>query len=55
VKPDPTVRGMYSPCSYCDYKTVCHPDLCSHSQRNLAATPAELFWQKLEEEDSRHG
>lgn len=55
VTPDPTVRGMYSPCSYCDYKTVCHPDLCRHSQRLLAATPAELFWQKLEEEDSRHG
>lgn len=55
VTPDPTVRGMHSPCRYCDYGTVCHPDLSSHSQRILAATPAELFWKKLEEEEQRHG
>jgi ATP-dependent helicase/DNAse subunit B len=55
VTPDPTVRGMYTPCRYCDYGTVCHPDLCSHAQRVLASTQRDLFWQKLEEEENRHG
>lgn len=55
VTPDPTARGMYSPCNWCDFAQVCHWDLCPHAPRELAATSAELFWQKLEEEDARHG
>lgn len=55
VTPNPTVRGLYSPCRWCDYADVCHWDLCPHSQRELAATSADLFWEKLEEEDARHG
>lgn len=53
VTPDPTVRGMYSPCRYCDYASACHGDLCAHADRVLAATSAELFWQKLEEEEAQ--
>lgn len=54
VTPNPTVRGDNTACRFCDYKTVCHSDLCAHETRVLAATPAAKFWDKLEEEE-RHG
>ena len=54
VTPNPTVRGQDTPCRFCDYAAVCHGDLCPHLSRYLAATPAAMFWDKLEEEE-RHG
>ena len=51
VKPNPVVRGQYGSCRYCDFMTVCHRDLCSHEIRNLAATSAAKFWEKLEQEE----
>lgn len=54
VTPDPTVRGQDTPCRFCDFAAVCHGDLCPHKTRYLAATPAEKFWEKLEQEE-RHG
>lgn len=54
VTPDPIVRGQDSSCRFCDYKTVCHGDLCSRTVRPMATTPAEKFWEKLEEE-AHHG
>lgn len=54
VTPNPTVRGQHTPCRFCDYETVCHGDLCPHQSRYLAATPAAMFWNKLEEEESNH-
>jgi len=55
VLPNPTDRGGYGPCSYCDYADVCHQDLCRHDVRVMASTSADLFWEKLEEEEARHG
>ena len=55
VLPNPTDRGGYGPCNYCDYADVCHKDLCKHDTRVLAATPAAMFWEKLQEEEERHG
>ena len=54
VTPNPTMRGQDTACRFCDYAAVCHGDLCAHTPRYLAATPAKLFWEKLEEEES-HG
>ena len=53
VKPNPIVRGQDSSCRFCDYKAICHMDLCDRTVRPMAATSAEKFWQKLEEE--HHG
>lgn len=55
VQPDPIVRGQYGSCRYCDYRTVCHMDLCSREVRVMAATTAEKFWEKLEQEERDHG
>lgn len=54
VRPNPVVRGDEGACKYCDYKTVCHGDLCPREARILAATDAATFWQSLEKEE-RHG
>ena len=54
VKPNPIVRGQDSSCRFCDYKSICHMDLCDRTVRPMAATSAEKFWQKLEEEE-HHG
>ncbi len=52
VTPNPIVRGQDSSCRFCDYKTLCHMDLCPGEVRPMAATSAEKFWKKLEEEYS---
>ena len=49
VAPDPLVRGpMQSACQYCDYRTVCHQDLCTQARRYLAAVKPEQFWDEVE-------
>jgi len=55
VTPNPVVRGQNSSCRYCDYRTVCHKDLHTQQQRILSATPAQKFWEKLEQEEANHG
>lgn len=55
VLPNPVVRGQHTPCRYCDYRTVCHKDLGTQNPRVLAETPAKLFWEKLEQEEQKHG
>ncbi len=55
LTPDPIIRGMYAPCRYCEYRTACHEGLCRHEERPMAATSAAAFWEKLEEEEVRHG
>ena len=55
VSPNPVIRGQYGACSYCDYKTICHKDLGTHEQRVFAKTSAELFWEKLEQEEENDG
>lgn len=55
VNPNPTVRGSYSPCKYCDYVSVCHKDMGKHTPRNLAETTAKEFWVRLEREEAKHG
>ena len=55
VQPNPMVRGPHSPCRYCDYRLVCHKDLGTQQVRNLAETPAKMFWEKLEQEEQEHG
>ncbi len=55
VMPNPIVRGQDSSCRFCDYKTVCHMDLCQHEIRPMAATSAEKFWEKLEQEVQHRG
>lgn len=55
VKPNPVVRGQDSSCRFCDYRDVCHMDLCDHNIRPMAATSAAKFWQKLEEKEDDHG
>lgn len=54
VLPNPIFRGQDCSCRFCDYKTICHRDLCAAEIRNMASTTAEKFWQKLEQEDE-HG
>lgn len=55
VTPDPVDRTMHHSCTYCDFADVCHWDLCPHETRILAATPRELFWEKLTQEEAEHG
>lgn len=55
VQPDPVVRGQDSACRFCDYRTVCHMDLCTRTLRPMASTSAEKFWEKLEQEEHAHG
>ncbi len=55
LTPDPVIRGIHSPCRYCEYASACHQNLCGHAERVMAATSAERFWQTLEEEEARHG
>ncbi len=55
VRPNPVIRGSNSSCRYCDYKNVCHMDLCQHEERIMASTSAEKFWEKLEEGDAERG
>ena len=55
VKPNPIFRGSNSSCRYCDYKHVCHMDLCDHEQRIMASTGAAKFWEKLEEGERDNG
>ena len=55
VRPNPVVRGQYGSCRFCDFSTVCHRDLCEHEDRILAATSAEQFWEKLEQEERENG
>lgn len=55
VKPDPIVRGQDSSCRFCDYRSVCHMDLCARDIRPMAATSADKFWEKLEQEENGHG
>ena len=55
VKPNPIVRGQDSSCRFCDYRDVCHMDLCDRDVRTMASTSAEKFWEKLKQEDDRHG
>lgn len=55
VGPNPVSRGQFGSCTFCDYREVCHQDLCTHETRTLAATPAAKFWEKLEQEEENHG
>lgn len=55
VSPDPVVRGQNSPCRYCDYVAVCHPDLGLRQPREQAETKAGEFWARLEMEEENHG
>jgi len=55
VTPNPMIRGQYGSCRYCDYVAVCHKDFAEHQERTLAATSAEKFWDKLEQEEAKHG
>lgn len=55
VSPNPIIRGSNTSCRYCDFKDVCHMDLCMHEQRIMSATNAKRFWEKLEEGDRRNG
>ena len=55
VKPNPIIRGQDTSCRFCDYKSVCHMDLCPRDTRPMAATSAKLFWEKLEQEEHAHG
>ena len=55
IGPNPVVRGQYGSCKYCDYKTVCHKDMNTQQQRILAQTGAAKFWEKLEQEEHKHG
>ena len=55
VTPNPIVRGQDSSCRFCDYKSICHMDLCGHTFRPMASTTAEKFWEKLEQEDCTNG
>lgn len=55
VKPNPVIRGEHTSCRFCDYKHVCHMDLCDHDERIMASTNAEKFWEKLEEGEMHHG
>ena len=55
VNPNPIFRGNDSSCRFCDYRTVCHKDLCTHEPRLMAETSAEKFWEKLGMEADHHG
>ena len=55
VGPNPVSRGSEGSCRFCDFKSVCHPDLCPRETRVLAATDAAEFWARLEEEEEHHG
>ena len=55
VGPNPVSRGQFGSCTFCDYRDVCHRDLCAREVRVLAATPAAKFWEKLEQEEEHHG
>ena len=55
VGPNPVSRGQFGSCTFCDYRDVCHRDLCAHEVRVLAATSAVKFWEKLEREEEHHG
>ena len=55
VTPNPIIRGQYGSCRYCDYVSVCHKDFAEHQERVLATTSAEKFWDKLEQEEAKHG
>lgn len=55
VSPNPVVRGQDSACRFCDYRSVCHMDLCQHDIRPMAATSAAKFWQKLMEKEEDDG
>lgn len=55
LTPDPILRGVYTPCQYCEYRTACHEGLCRHNERPMASTTAAAFWEKIEEEEVRHG
>lgn len=55
VTPNPIIRGKYTSCDYCDYKTVCHKDLDTQERRILAGTTAAKFWEILEQEEIKHG
>lgn len=55
VKPNPVIRGQDSSCRFCDYRSICHMDLCAHDVRPMASTSAAKFWQKLEEKEADHG
>lgn len=55
VKPNPIRRGQDSSCRFCDYQTICHMDLCSRETRLMAATSAEKFWNKLNQEEAENG
>ena len=55
VKPNPIVRGQDSSCRFCDYRSICHMDLCDRDVRSMAATTADKFWEKLEQEERDHG
>lgn len=55
IVPNPIVRGQYSSCNYCDYKTVCHKDMDTQKRRILAETSAAKFWEELERREKEHG
>lgn len=55
VLPNPILRGQDSSCRFCDYRSICHMDLCAHNVRPMAATTSAKFWQKLEEKEDENG
>lgn len=55
VNPNPIFRGNDSSCRFCDYRSVCHKDLCTHEHRVMAETSADKFWEKLGREADDHG
>ena len=55
VRPNPVIRGQESTCRFCDFKTVCHGDLCPREDRVYAATDAKEFWEILAREEENHG
>ncbi len=55
VGPNPIVRGQDSSCRFCDFQSVCHKDLGWQEVRSMAATSADKFWEKLQQEEEHNG
>lgn len=56
VDPNPIVRGTeYSACAWCDFAQVCHRASGGVQERPMRKTEREEFWNRLREEEERHG
>lgn len=55
IAPGSYERGEKSPCDYCEYRAVCHTASGAVPIRELAATKADEFWQRLERKERGNG